>query len=57
MVYRQQILGSVDLRFKLKVHIELDGYLCLLDKRGGKRVGEFEEFLILVQVFEQHEEH
>lgn len=57
MVYRQQILGSVDLRFKLKVHIKLDGYLCLLDKRGGKKVGEFEEFLILVQVFEQHDEH
>jgi hypothetical protein len=27
-----------------------------LDKRGGKKVGEFEEFLILVQVIEQHEE-
>jgi hypothetical protein len=54
---RQEILGSFDLRFKLKAHIKLDGYLCLLDKRGGKKVGEFEEFLILVQVFEQHEEH
>ncbi len=57
MAYRQQISGSVDLRFKLKVHIKLDGYLCLLDKRGGKKVGDFEEFLILLQVFEQHEEH
>jgi hypothetical protein len=57
VAYRQQILGSVDLRFRLKVHIKLDGCLCLLDKRGGKKVGEFEEFLILVQVFEQHEEH
>ncbi len=57
MADRQQILGSFDLRFKLKAHIKLDGYLCLLDKRGGKKVGEFEEFLILVQVFEQHEEH
>ncbi len=57
MADRQEILGSFDLRFKLKAHIKLDGYLCLLDKRGGKKVGEFEEFLILVQVFEQHEEH